>query len=257
MRLKQGVLIFEAIVAIVLSSINVSTPINTTDIQQEEECVMDVMDEIYVASISDRIYHFENEFKEVNQKAWVIQKTNLQAKPYANTGGSKTIIKYSEITLTGTNDYDYWRVAVSGNTYYINKNCITTDYQVLRQVQNATKQTPGYYGPRLTASRGTITGPSGKETYYNLYMGNIVTIMRRYGNNDIYWIRDDGVKMLGDYVMVAASLDIRPRGSLVPTSLGMGIVCDTGGFALTNKTQLDIAVNWQIIIEIYLRYRKK
>lgn len=99
-------------------------------------------------------------------------------------------------------------------------------------------------GTVLTPSRGTILGPSGKETYYNLPMEGVVAIMRRMGNNDPYWVREDGVKMLGDYVMVAANLNIRPRGSLIPTSLGMGIVCDTGGFAVNNIYQLDIAVNW-------------
>ena len=99
-------------------------------------------------------------------------------------------------------------------------------------------------GPVLTKSRGTITGPSGKETYYNLNMAGVVRIMRRMGNTDEYWVRDDGVKMLGDYVMVAANLNIRPRGSLVETSLGTGIVCDTGTFAKRNPTQLDIAVSW-------------
>ena len=59
-----------------------------------------------------------------------------------------------------------------------------------------------------------------------------------------YWVREDGVKMLGNYVMVAANLDLRPRGSKVPTSLGMGLVCDTGGFARNNRTQLDIATSW-------------
>ena len=82
-----------------------------------------------------------------------------------------------------------------------------------------------------------------KETYYNLDMSGVISIMRGIGNNDQYWVRSDGVKMLGDYVMVAANLNIRPRGSLVETSLGTGIVCDTGGFAAVNPTQLDIAVN--------------
>ena len=99
-------------------------------------------------------------------------------------------------------------------------------------------------GPVLSKRRGTITGPSGKETYYNLNMSGVVRIMRRMGNEDEYWVRDDGVKMLGDYVMVAANLKIRPRGSLVETSLGTGIVCDTGGFAKKNPYQLDIAVTW-------------
>lgn len=99
-------------------------------------------------------------------------------------------------------------------------------------------------GPVLTKSRGTITGPSGKETYYNLNMGGVVNIMRRMGNTDKYWVREDGCKMLGDYIMVAADLGIHPRGSLVDTSLGKAIVCDTGAFTANNRNQLDIAVTW-------------
>ena len=99
-------------------------------------------------------------------------------------------------------------------------------------------------GPVLTKTRGTITGPSGKETYYNLNMAGVVNIMRSMGNTDEYWVRDDGCKMLGDYIMVAADLSIRPRGSLVDTSLGKGIVCDTGAFTARNPYQLDIAVTW-------------
>ncbi len=99
-------------------------------------------------------------------------------------------------------------------------------------------------GPVLTAWAGTVQGPSGKETYYNLDMSGIVQIMRDMGNTDEYWIREDGCKMLGDYIMCAANLDVHPRGSLVMSSLGMCIVCDTGGFAAYNPTQLDIATNW-------------
>ena len=99
-------------------------------------------------------------------------------------------------------------------------------------------------GQKLTPSAGTIMGPSGKEPYYNLDMSGVVRIMRGIGNNDPYWVRGDGVKMLGDYVMVAAHLGLRPRGSHIMTSLGMGVVCDTGGFANNNPTQLDIATNW-------------
>jgi 3D (Asp-Asp-Asp) domain-containing protein len=59
-----------------------------------------------------------------------------------------------------------------------------------------------------------------------------------------YWVRSDGCKMLGNYIMVAANLSIRPKGTIVQTSLGAGIVCDTGGFASSNAYQLDIATNW-------------
>ena len=99
----------------------------------------------------------------------------------------------------------------------------------------------------LTKVNGTINGPSGKETYYNLNMTNVIKIMRNLGYDAEeypYWVRDDGVKMFGPYVMVAANLVIRPRGTIVQTSLGKGIVVDTGEFAKYDTTQIDIAVTW-------------
>lgn len=110
--------------------------------------------------------------------------------------------------------------------------------------QNLVEDEYVFNGPKLTKSKGVNQGPSGRETYYNLPMNGVINTMRRMGNNDKYWVRDDGVKMLGKYVMIAANLNIRPRGSLVPTSLGMGIVCDTGGFTSKNPTQIDIATSW-------------
>ena len=96
----------------------------------------------------------------------------------------------------------------------------------------------------LTASGGVYYGPNGKETYYNLNMSGVIDIMRGMGNNDNYWVREDGAKMLGDYVIVAADLNKYPRGSIVDTSLGQGIVCDTGSFTQNSDTQLDIATDW-------------
>lgn len=104
-----------------------------------------------------------------------------------------------------------------------------------------------YSGGKLSKSRGSIQGPSGKETYYNLNMNGVVSIMRRQGFSESeypYNVRADGVKCLGPYVMVAAHLGKRPRGSKVQTSLGTGIVCDTGGFASSNPTQIDVATSW-------------
>lgn len=104
-----------------------------------------------------------------------------------------------------------------------------------------------YSGSKLTRLRGSIQGPSGKETYYNLNMTGVVSIMRRMGFSESeypYNVRADGVKCLGPYVMVAAHLGKRPRGSKVQTSLGTGLVCDTGGFAANNPTQIDVATAW-------------
>ena len=112
-------------------------------------------------------------------------------------------------------------------------------------------------GPKLTAQMGVNYGPTGKETYYNLPMGGVVAIMRGLGYSEAeypYWVRSDGVKMFGNYVMVAAHLGVFPRGSLVNCSLGKAIVCDTGSFAYGNPYQLDIATNWQIEIKFYIEF---
>lgn len=102
-------------------------------------------------------------------------------------------------------------------------------------------------GDHLTQQGGTFQGPSGKETYYNCDMSGVVQIMRNLGYSEEeypYHVREDGVKMLGDYVMVAADLTTRPRGAILETSVGKAMVCDTGGFTAHNPTQLDVAVSW-------------
>ena len=121
--------------------------------------------------------------------------------------------------------------------------------------------TEGYIYPYLTNTMGrNLNGPSGQETYYNMDMSGIVSSLQRGGwmynqcvDTDLidyildtkgYWVREDGCKMFGDYIMVAAGPDVRPRGYLVQTSLGMGIVVDTGGFAYNDPYQLDIATTW-------------
>ena len=96
----------------------------------------------------------------------------------------------------------------------------------------------------LTPELGLVQGPWCIETYYNLNMEGILEIMYSLDYYYDYWVREDGVKMFGDYVMVAADLDIFPRGSIVETSLGQGIVCDTGEFIYDNPYQFDIAVDW-------------
>jgi hypothetical protein len=101
--------------------------------------------------------------------------------------------------------------------------------------------------PHLTKSAGVFQGPSGKETYYNLPMGQVINNMRSLGysvEEYPFTVREDGAKCLGPYVIVAANLNLRPRGTIVETSLGMAIVCDTGGFAEYNSTQLDLATDW-------------
>lgn len=101
----------------------------------------------------------------------------------------------------------------------------------------------------LTIKDGRFDGPSGEETFYNLDMSGCISYMRDLGydsENYSYWERSDGCKMFGPYIMVAANLDIRPKGTVIETSLGTGMVCDTGTFASYNPYQLDIAVTWVV-----------
>lgn len=102
---------------------------------------------------------------------------------------------------------------------------------------------PVYYGGGgvLTPSAGVNYYAGRMETYYNLDMSGVLDIMYSLGYSGEYWIRGDGVKMFGPYVMVACDFGEYPRGSVIETSLGTALVCDTGsgGWGWT-----DIAVTW-------------
>ena len=126
---------------------------------------------------------------------------------------------------------------------------IPNDYtspRVTSNVKGLQENTP------LTPKLGRVWGPAGEETFYNMVMNrengeSVIGYMREAGFSEKdypYWVRDDGVKMLGDYVVVAANLDIRPRGSVIDTSLGKALICDIGSFTEENPEQIDIAVNW-------------
>lgn len=102
-------------------------------------------------------------------------------------------------------------------------------------------------GGKLTKVKGVNYGPSGKETWYCEDMSWEVSYMRYLGfsaKKYPYWIRKDGCRMLGDYIMCAANLSVHAKGQIVDSSLGKCIVVDTGGFAYGNPYQLDIAVTW-------------
>ncbi len=96
-------------------------------------------------------------------------------------------------------------------------------------------------------SRGVYYGPSGRETYYNLDMDWIIGRMRRRGYSEEeypYHITPEGIRMLGDYIMVAADFETRPIGTILDTSFGKAIVCDTGAFVEDHPDGIDIAVTW-------------
>lgn len=116
--------------------------------------------------------------------------------------------------------------------------------ELARKRLEANRQ-PNYPGGgHLTPSGGVYYYGNQRETYYNLDMSWVVSYARYNGIGGEYWIRSDGCKMLGDYIILACNRDIHPYGSIVETSLGLGISLDTGGFAYDYPYGVDIAVNW-------------
>lgn len=96
----------------------------------------------------------------------------------------------------------------------------------------------------LTQAGGVYWYGDQKETWYNLPMEGVIAQAQSNGIYGEYWVREDGCKMYGDYIILACNRDVHPMGSLVETSLGTGISLDTGAFADINPTQVDIAVEW-------------
>ncbi|MBQ8156722.1 G5 domain-containing protein [Candidatus Saccharibacteria bacterium] len=101
----------------------------------------------------------------------------------------------------------------------------------------------------LTPSKGrnrytvTVNGSviERQETYYDLPMSGVMG----YCGGGSYSVRADGAKVDSEgYVLVAANLSRYPRCSVVETSLGLGKVYDTGGFAAVNPEQFDLATDW-------------
>ena len=103
-------------------------------------------------------------------------------------------------------------------------------------------QTSSFYweGTCLNEYDGVNRGPSGKETWYNLNMSTIVSVLHSKGYEGEYWIRSDGVKMFGRYILCAADYSTYSYGTIVETSLGTGIIADTG----CARGVVDIAVAW-------------
>ena len=100
----------------------------------------------------------------------------------------------------------------------------------------------------LTKSKGAqvfvdSAGVAHRETYYDLPM-NIV--IKTCGVGGSYTVRpEDGAKIDQDgYVLVAAGFNAYPRCTVVETSLGLGKVYDTGGFALRHPYGFDLATDW-------------
>ena len=94
----------------------------------------------------------------------------------------------------------------------------------------------------LTASLGRVTFQDHTETWYDLPMGKVVQRAQDMGIPAEMWIREDGVKMFGPWVIVAAHPS-KIRYSRVGTSLGEGIILDT--HTADDTELIDIATDWK------------
>ena len=193
---------------------------------------------LHYVMINNETYELENNLRVKSEYIKTLEKTiDEKNKQIAN---NHIIIHYQkDIELTDNNINDIEESCL--DFYYPESNI---DENIVYEEDNTKCDDEFSNNSVLTASSGVNYFGNQKETYYNLDMSGCIQIMRDMGNTDEYWIRDDGCKMLGDYIMVAANLNVHPRGSLVETSLGTGIVVDTGGFAESDPYQVDIAVTW-------------
>jgi 3D (Asp-Asp-Asp) domain-containing protein len=198
------------IVSVVNTSLN-----NAKNLEVQEQ-------DINIVSATE--YEFKN--------GWTKTGVNVRKEPDVNSEKLDLYFLNTQVSYADFNDE--WAIIQYNDTYgYIFKKYISDE------------EIEVYTGPVLTKSKGVNYGPSGKETYYNLPMHNVVRYMKDLGYDYEYWVRSDGVKMYGDYVMIAADLSIRPKGTVIQTSLGLGIVCDTGDFVYSgNSSWIDIATSW-------------
>lgn len=195
-------------------------------------------------SLAARILPLEEQSYQITRsrlKCYALKKLTVRIEPFKDADVLTSVAENDEVKVIGTVDGTrFVQIKYNDTIGFVNSKYLTTKKPKIK-IESVT---PKWEGEILSKSRGAVMGPSGKETYYNLNMSRIVEIMHDKGFEGDYWVRDDGCKMLGDYIMVAADFNTRPRGTLIETSLGIGIVCDTGTFAKTNPTQLDIATNW-------------
>lgn len=95
----------------------------------------------------------------------------------------------------------------------------------------------------LTAKSGVFHNPETglTEKYYNLNMTRVVKRAQNMGIPAEYWVRDDGVKMFGPWIICAAHPSVT-RYTRLRTSLGEAIVLDT--HTAGDKILIDIATTW-------------
>lgn len=228
-----------AMIATTLTQVDIDE-IKTITVSSDEEIIND--ENSYETNVE---VENENTYEvcdsEENYDMYVTELINVRSEPNTESEVIDKLPIKSEVEVTGEVVDENWvRIDMDGQEAYV-----CSDYLV-ESTEGIEAFTYNYNwtGPKLNAYSGRVQGPSGSETFYNLDMSGVIKICQSQGIYGEYWVRSDGAKMYGNYIMCAANLNLRPRGSLVETSLGTGIVVDTGTFAQGNPTGLDIATNW-------------
>ena len=94
---------------------------------------------------------------------------------------------------------------------------------------------------------GYYEGPNGKEFYYNIDAYGIIKLARSKGYDEEsypYWVREDGCRMFGKYIICAVDYNKHSYGSIINTSLGKAICLDTGGLLIDGTRDVDILTDW-------------
>ena len=214
--------------------ITVSNNINAALATTMKSLINDAYERIL--KVSDESKAFQNDLSEASN---VVKKSLDELDGIGNKKTSRLSTSGGKSEQSNTNTPVNDGVVINGST-----SADPTVIDTVSSTPSTAEPTSNWSGPVLSKKMGVNQGPNGKETYYNLDMSRVVENMHDQGYEGNYWVRDDGVKMFGDYVIVAANLDVHPRGSIIESSLGPAIVCDTGGFAADNPNQIDIATSW-------------
>lgn len=162
----------------------------------------------------------------------------------------KTVPINTKLTIIENDIVDDWKgVLIDDEYFWISSKYLSKKKTEIKKEEssetNSNIASQPVAGAHLTRQSGVFTYNGRRESYYNLNMSGVVRRMKQRGFSGEYAIRNDGVKTFGGLVMVAADFNTFPLGTIVQTSLGTGIVCDTGSFVNTYGSRaFDIATNW-------------
>ena len=209
--------------------------------QEEEENKIDIDKAVETVKKTVEEKKPKLEYYKALQTLYTTETCMLRKAPNDDAKAVTQLKAGSEIIISGkVKNSNYLITTYDGKVVYIKDSQVNEDQWYFTYNHD-------WDGAKLNTKAGVVLGPQGYESYYNLPMSGVISIMRSMGYSEEeypYWVREDGAKMLGDYIMVAANLSVYPRGTKTMCSLGQCIVCDTGGFIHSTNRVFDVAVSW-------------